>query len=274
MELERTAPMNMDRYTQQNRRAWNEIAVGRVAKFEPPEFFAHGGSTLGELDLREAGDVRGKRLLNLQCSSGQDALSWAVAGADVTGVNISDTAIEIARNDADVAGLQATFVVADLFDLPSDLQRGDFDFVFSSAGITVWLPDIWEWARIVAAALKPGGKLILSDGHPVRSNLTFVDDGVEVVSDYFARAEPYLCEGGLTLACNAPSSESNYQFHWPLGDIVTALAKAGMRIDYLEEFPGPPAYFQKAAEDIRVPALVERLPAWYQLTATREATQS
>jgi SAM-dependent methyltransferase len=262
--------MNVRNYTQQNRRAWNEIAGPRRAKACPPEFFIDGKVALDETELREAGDVRGLRLLNLQCSSGNEALSWAVLGAEVTGVDISDVAIEIARDLAAGAGLRATFVTADVYELPREFQRGDFDIVFSSAGILCWLPDIWEWGRVVARALKPGGRLIFSDHHPVRECIWFTDGAIEVDRDYFGRGTPHREDGGLgVLALNAPSSETHFQFCWPLGDVVTALIRAGMRIDYLEEFPGPASYYRKAAENIRVPELAERLPDWYQLTATR-----
>jgi SAM-dependent methyltransferase len=263
--------LNIRFYTEQNRLAWNEIAKPRRAKCKPPEFFVSGKSTLSEIELREAGNVQGKRLLNLQSASGNEALSWAVHGAQVTAVDISEIAVDIGRDQAKRAGLDVKFVVADVYELPVELQQQDFDIVYSSAGITCWLPDIQAWARIVSEALRPGGKLLLYDIHPVNGCLWFKDGSIEVDRDYFSRKEPYRSEGGLgRLACNAPSAETHYEFSWPLGDIVTAVVRAGMRIDSLEEFPGPPAYYQKEAENIRVHPLAERLPTSYLLSATRE----
>ena len=84
------------RYTEQNRAAWNEIARIRACRAPDAEFFAAGGVTLSDRDIEAAGDVRGKSLLHLQCATGEDTLSWAVLGAEVTGVDISDEQIAIA----------------------------------------------------------------------------------------------------------------------------------------------------------------------------------
>ena len=88
--------MSVERFTDQNRHAWDEIAEHRRARFPPAEFFGTGSSTLRPFALEAAGDVAGKRLLHLQCAGGHDTLSWAVAAADVTGVDISPVAIRAA----------------------------------------------------------------------------------------------------------------------------------------------------------------------------------
>ncbi len=264
--------MNIRTFTKQNQQAWNEIAAPRRAKCRPPEFFRSGKSTLSEVELREVGDVNGKRLLNLQSASGNEALSWALQGAEVFAVDISEVAVDIGRDQAKQAGLDVRFVAADVYDLPKEFQQADFDIVYSSAGITYWLPDIWTWAKIVSKALRPGGRLFLSDIHPVSSCLWFKDGVMEVDGDYFSREEPHKEVGGLgRLAYDAPSEQTHYQFNWPLGDIVTAIAKAGLRIDYLEEFPGAPTYLQKESEDISIVDLAERLPTEYALSATRDS---
>src|SRR5688572_13076330 len=76
----RSSPMpDTPDYTAQNRRAWNEIAELRHQKWPDAEFFAAGGSLLHDSVLAAAGDVRGLALLHLQCATGEDTLSWAVA---------------------------------------------------------------------------------------------------------------------------------------------------------------------------------------------------
>src|SRR5215813_7790774 len=146
---------NIFHYTEANRRAWNGIAQVRHAKQPPAEFFAGGGSTLDAREVQAAGDVRGRHLLHLQCSTGEDTLSWSVAGADATGVDISEKQIQLAQQKAAAAGLSTRFIAADIYALPTDLQAGSFDYVYTSAGVLVWLPDLTKWAQVVAAALKP-----------------------------------------------------------------------------------------------------------------------
>lgn len=257
-------------YTAQNRRAWNEIELPRRGKATPARFFRAGKICFNEAELAEIGDVRDKRVLNLQCSFGNDALSFASLGADVTGVDISDEVIAFARTIAEDAALRARFVAADVYALPPDLQAQDFDLVFSKEGFLCWLPDIEEWARIVAAALKPGGRLMLIEHHPLTFSLEFSERGIDVARDYFGRTEPVPIEGGLgRVAFNAPSSEDYYQFNWPLGDVVTALIRAGLRIDKLEEFAGEPPYVLKSREDLPVPPLARRLPQLFMLLASK-----
>src|SRR5262249_9738423 len=144
-------------YTESNRRAWNEIAQVRSTTQPPAEFFAEGHSTLDERELQAAGDVRGRRLLHLQCATGQDTLSSAVAGGEASGLDSSEQSIELARQKAEAAGLSARFVAANVYALPPDLQQGDFDIVHTSTGVMVWLPDLPKWASTIAAALKVGG---------------------------------------------------------------------------------------------------------------------
>ncbi|GAA1708292.1 hypothetical protein GCM10009745_65240 [Kribbella yunnanensis] len=64
---------------------------------QPAAFFAAGGSALGADEIATAGDVTGRRILQLACSCGDTALSWANLGASVTGVDISEVAIDLAR---------------------------------------------------------------------------------------------------------------------------------------------------------------------------------
>lgn len=179
-------------YTQQTRRAWNEIAAVRFQNkgWPPPSFYAQGGTLLDEKVLAAAGAVHGKTLLHLQCATGEETLSWAVAGASATGVDISDLQIAIAKEQAAEAQLAVQFVAADVYDLPPELQQGTFDLVYTGGGVLCWLPDIERWAQIVVAALRPGGRFILWEEHPIVACLWNVDGRLEITSDYFGRQRP------------------------------------------------------------------------------------
>jgi SAM-dependent methyltransferase len=225
--------MPIERFTDHNRRAWDEIAHPRRARFPPAGFFASGGSTLRPFELAAAGDVVGKRLLHLQCAGGHDTLSWAGAGAEVTGVDISPVAIGGARELAAVAGITASFLAADVYALPTELQAGDFDVVYTGGGAICWLPDLRRWAQIVARAAREGGRLVVFEMHPQNQVFRLVDGRWAVVADYFGRGVPVVAPGG----CGAGSGGETFQFHWPLGDLVTSVADAGFRVERLEEFP-------------------------------------
>jgi SAM-dependent methyltransferase len=224
-------------FTQQNRRAWNEIAAPRhQVSFPTAEFFGQGGSLLDPRVVEAAGDVRGKTLLHLQCSTGSDTLSWAAHGAQATGVDISDEQIAIAQRAARDAGLSARFIAADVYDLPDEL-RGSFDIVFTGGGSLVWLPDIDRWAQVVASALRPDGLFLLFEEHPVAGCMEVQDGNVRVTSDYFGRNAPIIDQGWTHFKGGESAQELKYEFAWPLGDVITALAQAGLSIVALHEYP-------------------------------------
>ncbi|HJZ47417.1 MAG TPA: class I SAM-dependent methyltransferase [Roseiflexaceae bacterium] len=255
---------NTNDYTAQNRRAWNEIAEVRHRKWPDAQFFAAGGSLLEPIVLEAAGDVHGLALLHLQCATGEDTLSWAVAGANVTGVDISDAQIALAQRKAADAGLQARFVAADVYALPAELQSATFDVVFTGGGALVWLPDIERWAAVVAAAMRPGGRLLLYEEHPLASCLWFEDGKLVMEEDYFARGQPFYNTGWRHFAGGEAARETKAEFQWTLGDIVTALARAGLRIERLEEFPSKRGWrFGERADQLR------RLPGSFLLEASK-----
>ncbi len=224
----------------------------RHQKWPDAQFFAAGGSLLEDAVLAAAGDVHGLTLLHLQCATGEDTLSWAVAGARATGVDISDAQIALAQRKA-----------ADVYALPADLQSATFDMVCTGGGALVWLPDIERWASVVAAALRPGGRLILYEEHPLASCLWIEDGKLVLESDYFGRSAAFYNTGWRHFAGGEAAQETKAEFQWPLGDVVTALARAGLRIERLEEFPAKHGWrFGEHADQVR------QLPGSFLLVAS------
>jgi SAM-dependent methyltransferase len=254
-------------YTEQNRRAWDEIAEVRHKAMSPPS--SQGGTPLDARVLQAAEPVAGKTVLHLQCSTGAETLAWAAAGARATGVDISERQIEIARQTAQAARLPVRFVASDVYTLPPDLLQAGFDIVYTGGGALVWLPALEPWAKTVAMALQPGGLLILLEEHPVAGCL-WVENGVlQLDANYFGRSSPDVVHGWSHFGGEA-AQEPKYEFSWPLGDVVTALAQAGLRIERLEEYPGAEGWrFGDKLDQVR------RLPGEYLLLARKTAeTQS
>lgn len=225
-------------YTAGNRVAWDEIAPHRPP--EPAEFFRTGGSTLDGPEAAALGDVTGRRMLHLQCASGNESLSWAARGATVVGVDISAVAVGLAAERAAQTGLPATFVAADVYDLPPELTG--FDVVYASSGVVCWLPDLDRWARVVAGRLRRGGVFLLWEHHPVWEATAGGPDGLRAVTDYFGRGTPVATLDGSRRP-GAASAETRFvSFLWPVGDVVTALVRAGLRLVELAEYPVPGLY--------------------------------
>jgi SAM-dependent methyltransferase len=239
---------------EQNRLSWN-AAVGahESHRGDLARFLREGGSTLFPEELELLGDLRGRTLVHLQCNSGGDSLSLALLGATVTGVDISDEAILYARGLSSESGIPASFVRADVYDwLEAAAREGRrFDVVFSSYGVVCWLPDLQTWAGGIAAILETRGRFTLVDFHPVAD---MFDERWNHAHAYPSGGEPQLLQegvgdyvgesaGGLTpegfveRERDFENPHGCHLFRWGLGEVVTALAGAGLRIVALEEYP-------------------------------------
>jgi SAM-dependent methyltransferase len=174
-------------------------------------------------------EVRGKHVLHLPCGTGEATAGLVELGALVTGVDVSAEAIAAAQERVP----SAAFVLADVQELPLQLTRARFDLVVSGP-IVQRLGDLGAWAANIIAALRPGGTLVAYDEHAVAAA---VDGMAHWRADYFGEGAP-----------------------WRLGQVVTALAGAGIVVRSLDELasihrtqwrkqdPRVPAYFVLAAD--------------------------
>jgi SAM-dependent methyltransferase len=224
-----------------NRRHWDELVGIHVpSEFYDVASFKAGKSPLLAVEREEVGDVHGKTLLHLQCHFGMDTLSWAREGAIVTGIDFSPKAIETARSLADEVGVEARFIESNLYDLPAVLKE-QFDVVFTSYGALCWLPDIARWAQIAASYVKPGGFFYVIDGHPAANMLDWEAAPAElkVRQSYFSSGKPAMWEEDGDYADPDAKFENKrtYDFTYSLADVVSSLIDAGLRIEFLHEFP-------------------------------------
>lgn len=235
---------------EQNRLSWNEATRAHNShKRDQAGFLRGGGSTLHPEETGLVGEVRGKRLLHLQCNSGQDTLSFAALGATVTGVDISDEAIAFARQLSADSGIPGTFVRADVYDWLADAPAGAFDVVFCSYGALCWLSDIAAWGRGVAKVLAPGGRFVVVDAHPFMMvlgeelELRYEYGGGAAVKepgvhDYVAAAGEALTPSGFEEGVkDFLNPHHDVSFQWGLGEIVHALIDPGLRLETLVEYP-------------------------------------
>jgi SAM-dependent methyltransferase len=227
-------------YTEANRRHWDEIVpIHAGSEFYDVASFKAGESKLKPVEREELGDVRGKSMLHLQCHFGLDTLSWAREGAIVTGADFSPQAIETARALAAETGTEARFVLSDLYQLPRSLD-GQFDIVFTSYGVLCWLADLVHWAEVAAHFVRPGGTFYIVEFHPFAG---VFDDEPDVTDlrvryPYFPSGEPLRFEVDGTYAASTKLDRRvTYEWPHPISEVVTALIQAGLRIDFLHEFP-------------------------------------
>lgn len=234
-----------------------------------------GRSSLRPHEIEDLGDVAGKTLIHLQCHIGLDTLSWARLGARVTGLDFSPSAIEAATGLAQAMAIDARFLVADVYDAPAVAGLASFDIVYTGVGALCWLPDMQRWAKVVHDLLRPGGRLYLFEFHPFKWIIEGGETGdVGIRDDYFTPAEGYR-GGAVTYADGSSPETVTVQWNHPLGDVVTALIGAGLRIEALRELDLDVLRqwdFMEPTEDgmYRMPPDRPSLPLMYTLSAIRD----
>lgn len=231
---------SMDGYLKANRELWNELTpIHARSHFYDVEGFKSGRCTLSPIEVEEVGDVSSKSLLHLQCHFGMDTLSWAKLGAKAVGVDFSDEAIALARSLSEETGIIANFICSDIYELSNVLDE-KFDIVFTSAGVLCWLPDLKRWAEIISHFLKPEGIFYIFDGHPFSRIFSDSDRVTElkIAESYFSGPEPRHWESAGDYADpHAEVTHGSYEWTHSLGSIINALVGAGLRIEFLHEFP-------------------------------------
>ena len=229
----------MDGYRQTNLARWDEL-VGvhtRARDTYDLDAFRAGRSTLQPIEIEEVGDVRGKRLLHLQCHFGMDTISWARQGAAAVGVDFSAEAISLARRLDEDLGTGAKFVCSDVYDLPGKLE-GAFDIVFTSYGVLCWLPDLAAWGKVISHFLSPGGFFYIVELHPVGGMLDDRDEGLVVSEPYFDVGPiEETRDGSYADPSAVVEHKTSYQWRHSLADVVNALADSGLRVAFLHELP-------------------------------------
>lgn len=268
------------------RRSWNVATRNHNAhKGDQAARLRAGHDVLFDEELALLGPLEGRRLVHLQCNSGQDSLCLARRGAHVTGVDFSDEAIAFARALSDHSEIPAQFehaeVVQWLHETPSR-----FELAFCSYGAVGWLPDLRAWARGVARVLEPGGRFVYVEFHPLVWSI-----GPEFRldrDDYFARepfVEPvgdYVAGSGTALAAEHDDAAAGTNdipatsWQWTLADILEACLAAGLELEHVHEYahangcrvhPGLEA--EPGTRRWRWPAGVARVPLMFGLAARR-----
>ncbi|CAN5679981.1 class I SAM-dependent methyltransferase [soil metagenome] len=190
------------------------------------------------------GDVNGLDTVHLQCHIGTDTLSLHRLGARVTGLDFSPAALAVAADLAGDCRAEIDWVESEVYEAVDVLGGERFDLVYTGIGALCWLPDIAEWARVVAGLMRPGGRLFIREGHPMLWSLSDPrEDGLLVVEF------PYFeVEGGTTFvgtktyveADGLVSSSESVQFNHGLGELLTAVMEAGLRLDSFTEHTSVP----------------------------------
>ncbi len=228
-----------------NRAAWNE-ASERYDRWLPEaiELIRSGGSNLFPIETELIGDLHGRcrRAIHLQCAGGRDTLSlWNLGADEVVGVDFSPRMLELAERLTAAVGAPARWVLADVLETPHELD-GTADLLYTGRGSLLWLQDLDAWAAVLARLLAPTGRLVLFEGHPAEWLFDVDADGGWIATDYDYFAGPEASRGWAPeyidrLSIAEPDQSWKFARAWTLGEVITALVRAGLRLEQVAEHP-------------------------------------
>ena len=266
-----------EQYFEENKKLWNQrTTVHKDSYFYDVTAFLKGKTSLNEIELRELGDVRGRKILHLQCHFGMDTLSWAREGAIVTGIDLSDEAIEAAKQLSNELNIPAEFICCNVYDTLENIDK-QFDIVFTSYGVIGWLPDLDKWANAISQALKPGGTFYMVEFHPV---VWMMDENFERIKYYYHNEEVIVEEqSGTYTDRNADIHYKEYSWNHSISEVLNSLIKYGLTIQHFNEFnfscyncfnnvaQGEDGYW-------RVRGLENKIPMMYSVRAVKNVAEN
>lgn len=262
-----------DNYVEINKHSWNnKVDIHLNSEFYNLDGFLKGQTSLNSIELGKLGDLTGKSILHLQCHFGQDTISLGRLGANATGVDLSDKAIENAKRIAQETHSNAKFICCDIYDLPKHLDE-QFDIVFTSYGTIGWLPDLDKWAKVISRFLKPNGQFVFVEFHPV---VWMFDDNFDKIGyRYFNSGAIIETVEGTYAEKNADLSQSYVMWNHGISEVLNSLINNELEINSLDEFDySPYNCFNKTIEfepnKFRIEHLDDKIPMVYSIVATRK----
>ena len=224
----------MKDYNAANKKWWNAVTpIHSKSKLYNLQAFKKGKTSLELTEREELKNVKGKTMLHLMCHFGMDTISWAREGAIVTGVDLSDESIKLAKKLSKETNTPANFICSDIYDLPKVLDK-KFDIVFTSYGVLCWVSNIKKWAKVINHFLKKGGTFYIVELHPFTNILSY---DFKLYYKYFKKG-PYLDDSdGTYTDWNENVKGFTYEWSYTMGDVINSLIDEGLKIDFVHEFP-------------------------------------
>jgi len=262
----------MDNYLKINQKSWNKrLETHLESDFYDLDAFVKGKSSLNSIELDLLGDIKGKRILHLQCHFGQDSISLSRLGAKVTGVDLSDQSIIKGKELAIECNTDTQFICSDVYDLPNHLNE-KFDIVFTSYGTISWLPDLNKWAKVISHFLNPGGNFVFVEFHPV---VWMFDDDLQKVAYNYFNEKPIVEEESGTYADRDADFKNQYVcWNHAIGENVTSLIQNDLTIESLQEYDYSPYNALNHMEEFekgkfRIKHFNNKAPLVYSIVATK-----
>ncbi|OKP00018.1 class I SAM-dependent methyltransferase [Xenorhabdus eapokensis] len=230
-------------YDNKNIKFWNELSQIHsscsdydVDNYDPLKY------KLKNIELSELENLEGKKVLHLQCHIGLDSLALEMLGAKVTAIDYSSLSIGCAEKIKNKFGLKTNFYCANVYDL-SSLNLGEFDLIYTSYGVLVWLQDLSLWAKTISSHLKLGGDFIIVDEHPFarmfsnpsQDNAPFNSKNIFVNA---SSGKPIKANYKYSYANRDSPIKNQEQYIWfhSISEIITNLMNENLHLTVFKEF--------------------------------------
>jgi SAM-dependent methyltransferase len=256
-----------------NRDLWDE----RAGLHADSDFYDLDGLVAGADRLRpwedaELGPVDGLDVIHLQCHIGTDTVGLARRGAQTVGLDISPESLKIARQLADDCGLTIEWVESDVYTADAAVSGRTFDVVYTGFGALGWLPDLEQWADVVANLLHRGGYLYVTEIHPMWGAM--IEDGRTLCQDAIdADFMPWDMDGTYADPEARFRHTLGYERLHTTADLLTAVLDAGLRIELYHEYdrtPAPAPWLERGPDGLfTFPDGHFRFPLAYSLRASK-----
>ena len=226
-----------------NIESWDRVAARRGGAGSTG-VVQYGPDLPTEAELRLCGDLSGRRVLDIGCGSGENAVTMASQGAHVIAIDVSRAQIALGKRLAETAEIRVEWHESDAADL-AFLRADSIDLALST-GVVDEIEDFDRLLRQVHRVLRPGSAFVFSHEHPMR--LAVGRDGAAPGALPLGRLEvrrSYFDPAPIDVTCEDEPIQM-----WPrtIADVFSALHRAGYRVDALLEpepvrssDPGPAA---------------------------------
>jgi len=163
-------------------------------------------------------DLSGVKICVPSSGGNEEVVALTLLGAKVTSCDISERQLEKAEKIAKKYGFDIEFVLDNTMTLEK-IKSDEYDFVYTSNGVHVWIDDIKLMYENIARILKKSGVYIMYEIHPIGRPFEDCFGELKIKKPY-GEIGPYY---------------DGINFHWRTQDIVNAIADSGLCIKRMEE---------------------------------------
>lgn len=232
-------------FTAENEQAWNQHNyIALVNRYGQPAELAEKirQNPMWRLHpfYKYLKDVKGKKITHLMGSNGVKGVALAHLGAEVKVIDFSRENAAFANELATASNVDLTYIVSDILSLSQEHLNGDQNLVLMELGVLHYVLDLYALLEIVKAMLKPGGRFVLHEFHPISTKLiTSTGKKHKVTGNYFT---PVIERNTVAFTKHMPDEEQEnlskvVQRKWTIGELITAVGQSGLVIKVLEEEP-------------------------------------